>query len=345
MASDRSLIADAEATSRVFDTHMHYVPRSALVELSEIERLGIRYDKEQDRFMRVGEVQQGIPPALFELQEPIPAGGHPVTQVLSPWSDLIRDDVPAQDGAVWCRTMNDAVASDIAGNQGYAAFAALPVGSPELAAAELERAISIGFVGGMIPTQVRGMNLDEWGMDPLLEASEHLQAPIFIHPAKVLGSERLQNHFLRNLCGFPFETTVAAFCLFFSGAFDRHPAAKVLLAHAGGLLVYLSGRAAHAGSAVNDFGGEQLTSNAILEPFFFDCVVHEPAALAFVLGKLGPEKMVLGSDGPFSMGLADPIEQIAEAARLAGLSPEDVVRTVATETPRRLLTPAASSGS
>lgn len=326
----------------LFDTHIHYVPRSALEELGSLEHLGIRYDKERDQFMRLGESQQGLSGGLFDLQDPIPARGRRVIQILSPWSDLIRDDVPDQEGASWCRTLNDAVADEIAGKDGYLAFAALPPGSPDLAVAELERAIAVGFLGGMIPTQVRGRNLDEWGVDPLLEVSQRLQAPIFVHPAKVLAPERLSRHFLRNLCGFPFETTVAAFCLYFSGAFERYPDAKVMLAHAGGLLPFLAGRAAHATEAVEDLGPQDLTASEILKPFFFDCVVHEPSALAFALGEIGPGRMVLGSDGPFTMGLADPLNHVAKVATMAGLDGDDVVRQIGCETPLRLLPPAAS---
>jgi len=332
----------SRASERVFDTHQHYVPRSALEELGSLEHLQIRYDKEQDRFLRLGETQQGLSAGLFGLQEPIPANGRHVTQILSPWSDLIRDDVPDREGAAWCRTLNDAVAEDIAGNDGYRAFAALPIGSSDLAAAELQRAVSAGFVGGMVPTQVRGMNLDEWGVDSLLEASEQLQAPIFIHPAKVLAPERLNRHFLRNVCGFPFETTVAAFSLYFSGAFERYPDAKVMLAHAGGLLAFLAGRAAHATLAVNDLGREGVSAPDILEPFFFDCVVHEPSALAFALGEIGPERMVLGSDGPFSMGLADPLTHIAKAAMMIGLEGDEIALQIGCETTLRLLLPSAA---
>lgn len=332
----------SHADDRLFDAHIHYVPRSALEELGSLEHLGIRYDRERDQFMRLGEAQQGLSGGLFDLQESIPANGRRVIQILSPWSDLIRDDVPDQEGASWCRTLNDAVAEEIAGKDRYLAFAALPPGSPDLAAAELERAVGAGFVGGMIPTQVRGMNLDEWGIDPLLEVSERLQAAIFVHPAKVLAPERMGRHFLRNLCGFPFETTVAAFCLYFSGAFDRYPDAKVMLAHAGGLLPFLAGRAAHATGAVEDLGPQDLTASEILKPFFFDCVVHEPSALAFALGEIGPGRMVLGSDGPFTMGLADPLSHIAKVATMAGLDGDDVARQIGWETPLRLLPPSVS---
>jgi aminocarboxymuconate-semialdehyde decarboxylase len=330
---------DSRPSDRVFDAHLHYVPRSALEQLDSLEHLGIRYDKDLDQFLRLGESQQGLGGGLFELQESVPGNGRPVTQILSPWSDLIRDDVPAEEGAAWCRTLNDAVRDDIANNDDYLAFAALPTGSPDHAAAELERAVAAGFVGGMIPTQVGGVNLDEWRIDPLLEASERLGAPIFIHPAKVLAPERLNQHFLRNLCGFPFETTVAAFCLFFSGAFERYPDAKVMLAHAGGLLTFLAGRAAHATYAVNDLGPEGVRAPSILEPFFYDCVVHEPSALAFALSEIGPEKMVLGSDGPFTMGLTDPLSHVAKAATLAGLDGDEIARQVGCETPLRMLPP------
>ena len=110
---DISRVAD-----RVFDSHIHYVPQSALEELGSLEHLGIRYDKELDQFVRLGEAQQGLGGGLFRLQEPIPANGRPVTQILSPWSDLIRDDVPDQEGAAWCRTLNDAVPKTSRGTTG-----------------------------------------------------------------------------------------------------------------------------------------------------------------------------------------------------------------------------------
>ncbi|MTD55640.1 amidohydrolase family protein [Amycolatopsis pithecellobii] len=322
----------------VYDSHMHYVPRAALAQLDVpgMERLGVRYDAELDRFVRIGETHQGIPSSLLDLQDPVDGGGHPVIQVLSPWSDLIRDDVPEREGADWCRVLNDAVWRDIEQRAGFRAYAAIPISSPEVAAEEFERAVSLGFVGGMIPTQVGGRNLDDWGIDPLLEVSERLGAPIFVHPAKTFGRERFMKHFLRNMCGYPFETTVAAFSLFFSAAFERYPGARVLLSHCGGTLPFLAGRAVHATSAVPDFGRAGLSVRDIVEPFFFDCVVADPDALAFGLAVVGPERMVLGSDGPFSMGLADPVSQVREAARIAGLDPEAVFRAVAIQTPERM---------
>jgi aminocarboxymuconate-semialdehyde decarboxylase len=324
-------------TGPFFDMHIHYVPRSVVTELKGLDRLGIRYDDKEGRFIREGERQQSLPSELLELQPPFATRDAPVIQVLSPWSDLIRDDLSNAEGVALCRLMNDAMAADVSGNAQYLAMAALPIGEPASAASELERALSLGFVGGMIPTQVRGMNLDEWGVDPLLEASESLGAPIFIHPARVLGEDRLRKYFLRNLCGYPMETTIAAFALFFSGAMERFPESKVLLAHAGGLLTFLAGRAAHATSAVNELWSNRIHTDQILEVFYYDGVVHDPAALALALNKVGPERVVLGTDGPFSMGITDPIAHIMEAARLAGLTPEDVVNVVGRDTPRRLL--------
>ncbi len=57
MTSEGDGTSESGTVSRVFDAHMHYVPRSALVELGNMENLQIRYDKEQDRFLRTGERQ------------------------------------------------------------------------------------------------------------------------------------------------------------------------------------------------------------------------------------------------------------------------------------------------
>jgi len=68
--------------------------------------------------------------------------------------------------------------------------------------------------------------------------------PVFLHPPYGLGNEHYAktSHSLFVALGFPFETTMAVSRLILSGAFDRHPNLKFLLAHAGGTLPFLSGR-------------------------------------------------------------------------------------------------------
>ena len=130
--------------------------------------------------------------------------------------------------------MNDAVAGDIDGQPGLRALAALPVTDGGLAADELRRCVDrLGFVGGAIPTQVGGKDLDVAGLEPLWEAAESLGVLLFIHPNRVMGGDRMKVHFLGNVCGNPFETTLAAMRLYFAGVFTNWPELRILLAHGG----------------------------------------------------------------------------------------------------------------
>jgi len=66
----------------------------------------------------------------------------------------------------------------------FSAFATLPVGVPEAAAAELERAVTeLGFVGTMICGTIGDQFLDEPHFAPILEAAARLDVPIYLHPA------------------------------------------------------------------------------------------------------------------------------------------------------------------
>ena len=131
--------------------------------------------------------------------------------------------------------MNNATADDLDGCSEFRALAALPMADGGMAAEELGRCVErFGFAGGAIPTQVGGRDLDRAGLEPLWEAAETLGVLLFIHPHRVMGGDRVKAHFLGNVCGNPFETTLAALRLYFADVFTKWPKLKILLAHGGG---------------------------------------------------------------------------------------------------------------
>lgn len=99
-------------------------------------------------------------------------------QVLSAWMDIAGYDGEPAQASAWCRLQNDTVADDLRSHPWSSAFSTLPVVSGEDAAAELVRAVwELGFVGGAVQTQIKGLDLDEAGLDPLFESAEMLGAP------------------------------------------------------------------------------------------------------------------------------------------------------------------------
>jgi aminocarboxymuconate-semialdehyde decarboxylase len=46
---------------------------------------------------------------------------------------------------------------------------------------------------------------------------------------------------------------------------------------------------------------------------YADSLTHDPAALRYLVERLGPAQVLLGSDHPFDMGEPDPVGKVKEA--------------------------------
>lgn len=323
----------------IIDVHAHYVsPR--LLERATGPASPVRLDITSRRLAFPTGLSRPIPESLIDTENRTDwMDSNTIdVQVLSPWMDIVGVDLAADEQSIWCRWYNDSVAADLEYAPRFRALAALPLSSAKSSAAELRRAVGeFGFVGGAIPTQLGdGIDLDAAGLDALFEAAESLEVPLFVHPFKVMARQRMDHHFLFNVCGNPFETTLAALRLFFSGVFEDWPDLKLLLAHVGGTLPLVAGRAVHASRHAAGFETPIAASSEILDHFYYDTILHDPHALAFALKVIGPQRLALGSDFPFPMWLDDPLQHLQQASQEAGLG-DQVMKQVAELTPRELL--------
>jgi aminocarboxymuconate-semialdehyde decarboxylase len=152
--------------------------------------------------------------------------------------------------------------------------------------------------------------------DELCSAAEETGALVFVHPStRGFALPVMDEHYLWNTLGNPFETTVSAARFVLSGAARRHPEARILLAHGGGVLPALRGRLAHE-AAVHETG---IDVRAEIRRFLVDTVVHDLELLRGLVDFFGADRVLLGSDYPFDMGVDRP----AEIVRALGLPPED----------------------
>jgi aminocarboxymuconate-semialdehyde decarboxylase len=208
-----------------------------------------------------------------------------------------------------CQIQNNRIAEILTEHPGrFSGFAAVPLQAPELAAAELERAVGLGLHGAEICTNVAGRNLDEPELDAFWAKAAALNVPILLHPHNVAAMDRLGKYYLNNLIGNPLDTTIAIASLIFGGVLDRFPALKLCFVHGGGYFPYQWGRLEH-GYHVRS---EPHVNNArppreYLERFAFDTITHSPAALEYLVQVFGSSRVLLGTDYPFDMGLADPL--------------------------------------
>ncbi len=186
-------------------------------------------------------------------------------------------------------------------------IATLPMQDPKRAADELTRAVrKLGLRGAMIGSNVMGKNLDDESFAPLWAAAEALGAFIFVHPAHVAGADRLKSYYLRNFIGNPLDTTIAAACLYFGGVMDRHPKLKICLAHGGGFTPYQAARWQH-GWQVRPEAKKNITKQPtdIAQRFLYDTILHSAEVLEFMIGHVGAERVMLGSDYPYDMAMLD----------------------------------------
>ncbi len=324
----------------MIDLHAHYLAPSVLAVASQ-GLLPVAYQPESRVLVFPSGPSRPVPPLLTDLDSRRGwiADRRIDFQVLSPWMDIAGDDLGVRAAEAWCRALNDACATDIAGDARFGALAALPVVDGESAARELDRCVrELGFAGGAIPTQVGGTDLDAAGLDPLWEAAEALGVPLFVHPYRVMGADRMRVHFLGNVCGNPFETTLAALRLYFAGTCTRWPRLRILLAHGGGTLPYLAGRAVHASHHAPGFERAVEHPDDILQSFYYDTLLHDPRAVAHLMRTVGPGRIAAGTDAPFPMSLDSPIAHVEQAARTAGLGRE-ACRRMLRGTAAELLTP------
>jgi aminocarboxymuconate-semialdehyde decarboxylase len=194
----------------------------------------------------------------------------------------------------------------------FLAIGTLPMQAPRLAADELAHIVRVlGLPGVQIGSNVAGKNLDDPELEPVWAAASELDAFILLHPINVAGADRLSSYYLGNLIGNPLDTTIAAACLVFGGVLERYPSLKICLAHGGGFVPYQAGRFMH-GWQVRTEPKRKLTKppTESLRRFYFDTIVHSREVLEFLVGTAGVDRVLLGSDYPFDMGMPDGVLQV-----------------------------------
>ncbi|MEU6918454.1 amidohydrolase family protein [Streptomyces olindensis] len=201
----------------------------------------------------------------------------------------------------------------------------VPLQHPDLAVALLDHALDQGLRGVEIsshapgPGGTREVELSDRRLGPFWTRAEETGALVFLHPFGCTLDERLDQWYLSNTVGQPTENAVALSHLIFSGVLDRHPGLKLIAAHGGGYLPTHIGRSDHAWRARPDARACAHEPSSYLERLYFDSLVHDPHVLRALIGTVGADRVLLGSDFPFDMGTEDPLS----ALRAADLPDQD----------------------
>jgi aminocarboxymuconate-semialdehyde decarboxylase len=304
------------------DVHIHFLSPHALdIVRGAPGRHGVRVldDRERPRLqIGDGEPTRPLLEPLFTLagHRQFLAAQSIDLAVFGPLMDVAGYTLPGPQGAAWSRIQNEALAASLAEIGGrHRGLAAVPLQDAELAAAELRFAVrSLGLRGAMIDPNVCGRALGDPGFDPFWNAAAELGVPVVVHPYALEAVERFGRHYLHNLIGYPFETTLAAGSLVLGGTLDRFGALDVVLVHGGGFFPYHVGRfdRAHEARPEARADGARRPSG-YLRRFHYDSLLQSPSALAFLVRTVGADRVMLGSDHPFWLGDPAPLDVVRDA--------------------------------
>jgi 6-methylsalicylate decarboxylase len=208
------------------------------------------------------------------------------------------------DARSQARSVNEYVAEVVRDHPGrFGLFATLTLPDVDGALAEAAYAFDTLHADGVIVlANVQGRYLGDPAFDPLLAELDRRHAVVLLHPSTLPGP-RVPG-VAPFMADFLLDTVRAALQLTTSGAMDRYPHLKIILAHAGGFLPYVAYRVAPfmPDSTAPDFTPAGFARGTdLLRRFWFDVALSaSPATLPSLLAFADPTKVVYGSDSPFA---------------------------------------------
>jgi aminocarboxymuconate-semialdehyde decarboxylase len=302
----------------IVDTHAHLVPP----ELMNVIR------REQARFPSVRVIEDGGSLAFaFAGGKPTRPVSKPLSdiparlawmkqqgidrQVCGGWVDMFGYELPPDEGDAWSRTINDALLAAAKAEPAIVPLASVPLQDGARAAAVLKAAVAAGFPGAMIGTLPRGIGsvLDTADLEAFWSAADDIGAAIHIHPSYDAGDVRTNEYGLQNAVGRITDAMVAVARLVYKGHIARYRNVKFIVPMGSAGLPFLLGRLTRNFKLSPDLGDPA----EALARIYTDTILHDARVLRFVIGMVGAERLMMGSDMPFPIGDPEPMKIVAAA--------------------------------
>jgi aminocarboxymuconate-semialdehyde decarboxylase len=187
----------------------------------------------------------------------------------------------------------------------FVAFASVALQYPELAAQQLEHAVTqLGLRGAAVGATVGEDEFADPKFHPFWAKAEELGVLIFLHPqgAPDLARRLRGNGWLANTIGNPLDTTIALSHMIFEGTFDQFPGLKLCSAHGGGFLPSYAARSDYALRIHPEMDtGVKLRKapSEYLRDLYFDTLIFTSEALRHLAAEVGVSQLMLGTDYPY----------------------------------------------
>jgi aminocarboxymuconate-semialdehyde decarboxylase len=242
-------------------------------------------------------------------------------QVMSATPVLFAYERPVEHALDCARLFNDAALELCSRGKGrLKALCQVPLQDTDAACKELSRCMRAGHLGVQIGNHVQDKNLDDPGVMTFLQHCADEGAAVLVHPWEMFGRERMPKYMMPWTVGMPAETQLSVVAMILSGAFDRLPdTLRICFAHGGGSFAFLLGRLENAWHHHPVARGEsEHPPSYYLNRFSADSAVFDQRSLQFLVGTMGADRVMLGSDYPFPLGE----ERVGSLIRQSNLSLE-----------------------
>lgn len=208
----------------------------------------------------------------------------------------------------------------------FGGFATLPL--PDVAAAQRELAYGLDDLGldGVVLFASQGTQyLGDPQYEELFQELDRRSAIVFIHPNTVPpGSDVPRLSLPYSLVEFVFDTTRCIANLLYSGVFERYPAIRYIVSHAGGAVPYLAWRLG-LGAEMSPFLRAKAPRGPLhyLRRLYYDTALSTSDYALAALTRFAPaDRILFGSDFPY---VPDPLVK----AEIAGLDTTSVLDATA----------------
>jgi aminocarboxymuconate-semialdehyde decarboxylase len=208
---------------------------------------------------------------------------------------------PIGEAADFARAMNGWLADAVRRFPGvYYGLGTVPLQDPEVACQMLSEVRAAGLQGIEIGTHVNGMSIAEARFRPLFVEAARLGLSVFLHafePPEQFGVAGAAS----NAVAFPLDIAHATTALIFSGTIEAASGLRLCVSHGGGGLALTLPRLTHTWRT-----SEKLRERLSVAPdeqarrLFYDSLLYDPAGLRYVIERMGGDRLVAGSDYPFT---------------------------------------------
>ncbi len=303
------------------DMHSHFVPQALLDELakrSNFPSVKVTLEKGRPCFAIAGsKPTRPVMPLMSNVEKRREWMNvqRIDKQIAGGWLDMFAYELPADEGADWSRYLNEHMLKAMKQLPELVPLATVPMQSGTQAAKVMNEALDAGFHGLMIGTQPKGLGgtLDNPDLDPFWESANARGTAMLLHPMFATGDNRLGDYGMVNAVGRITDTIHAVTRLLYSGHLTRYPNVKVALSLGGAAIPFIMGRIQRSYLMAEKTPGDPMEG---FKKLYFDTIVFEPRALRYICEVAGHDKVMLGSDYPFSVGDLEPLK-VVEAAKFS----------------------------